>query len=182
MKRKTAKELLLDSFLELAETKSIDKITVREITQNCGYSPATFYRHFRDKYDLIAWSHAASVARIMEQIGVDGYQWKETLLEGAHNFDRYKEVLANLFLHTHGQDSFVRYMTDINFNALKKHILAVSGASELEEKTEMYVRIYCLGTVNLTCEWILGRYRATPEELAEVFEHSLPAPLHQYLL
>jgi len=54
MRRKTAKEILAESFRELAESKSVDKITVRDITQNCGYSAATFYRHFQDKYDLIA--------------------------------------------------------------------------------------------------------------------------------
>lgn len=47
MKRKTTKELLTESFRELAENKPIYKITVQEIVDNCGYSPATFYRHFR---------------------------------------------------------------------------------------------------------------------------------------
>ena len=51
MKRKTAKEILADSFHELAEDRQIDKITVREIAANCGYSSATFYRQFRDKYE-----------------------------------------------------------------------------------------------------------------------------------
>lgn len=54
MKRKTAKEILTASFQELAEKKSVDKITIQEIVDNCGYSPATFYRNFKDKYDLIA--------------------------------------------------------------------------------------------------------------------------------
>ena len=58
MKRKTAREILADSFRELAETRSVDKITVRDITDNCGYSTATFYRQFKDKYDLIAWQYA----------------------------------------------------------------------------------------------------------------------------
>lgn len=182
MKRKTAKEILAASFMELAETKPIDKITIRDITENCGYSPATFYRQFRDKYDLIAWNHARGVAAIMDQIGVDGYPWKQTLLDGAHSFQQQKEYLANLIHHTSGYDSFVCYMTEINYNALKKYILASTGTRELEEKTEMYVRIYCLGTVRLTCEWILGRYKVSPEELAEVYENSLPAPLHPYLL
>ena len=53
MKRKTAKEILADSFRELAEQKTVDKITVKDITENCGYSTATFYRQFKDKYDLI---------------------------------------------------------------------------------------------------------------------------------
>ena len=49
MKRKTAKEILTASFQELAAGKSIDKITIQEIVDNCGYSPATFYRNFKDK-------------------------------------------------------------------------------------------------------------------------------------
>ena len=36
MKRKTAKEILADSFRELAEKKPVDKITVPEIVENCG--------------------------------------------------------------------------------------------------------------------------------------------------
>ena len=36
-------------------------------------------------------------------------------------------------------------------------------------------------TVALTCDWILGRYSVTPEELAEVYEKSLPEPLKEYL-
>ena len=46
MKRKKAKEILAESFRELAANKSFDKITVKDITDNCGYSPATFYRQF----------------------------------------------------------------------------------------------------------------------------------------
>lgn len=41
MQRKTAKQILAESFREVAQTKSIDKITVRDITENCGYSGAT---------------------------------------------------------------------------------------------------------------------------------------------
>ena len=41
MKWKTAKEILAESFREIAEMKPIDKITVKDITKNCGYSTAT---------------------------------------------------------------------------------------------------------------------------------------------
>lgn len=36
MKRKTAKEILVESFRELAEKKPADKITVQEIAANSG--------------------------------------------------------------------------------------------------------------------------------------------------
>ncbi len=179
MKRKTAKEILVDSFRELAERKSIDKITIREITENCGYSSATFYRNFRDKYDLIAWEHTRGVAAIMDRIGTDGYPWKQALIDGAKGFEREKDYLANLFLHTSGHDSFIRYMTEINYSALKKHIEKSCG--RLDEVTEMYLRVYCYGTVMLTCEWVLGLFSADAKALAEVFEKSLPEPLKPYL-
>lgn len=76
MKRKTTKEILADSFRELAETRPVDKITIREIVDNCDYSPATFYRHFKDKYDLIAWDYVHRTTVIMDKIGKDEYEWK----------------------------------------------------------------------------------------------------------
>ena len=181
MKRKTAKEILTESFRELAESKSIDKITIQDIVDNCGYSPATFYRKFKDKYDLIAWDHTRRVAQIMGQIG-DSYPWKQTLIDGAKWLYAEKEYLANLFQHTTGHDSFIRYMTEINSSALRKHILAAGNKENLTSQEELYVRVYCLGTVLLTCEWILGRHEATPDEIAVIYENSLPEPLRQYLL
>lgn len=181
MKRKTAKEILLESFRELAEKKSVDKITVQDITENCGYSTTTFYRHFKDKYDLIGWDHTNYVAKVMDRIGVDDYLWSQTLTEGVNYFEQNKAYLANLFQHTNGHDSFVRNMTEINYEALKGYILKSGKISELDEKTDMYIRIYCLGTVNLVCEWILGKYHVTKQELAEILENSLPEPLRQYL-
>lgn len=81
--KENEKEILAESFWELAARKNIEEITVKDITENCRYSSATFYRHFRDKYDLIVWAYTESVAETMNKIGIDGYAWKKTLLEGA---------------------------------------------------------------------------------------------------
>ena len=67
MKRKTTKEILAESFRELAENRPVNKITIQEIVDNCGFSPATFYRHFRDKYDLIAWDYVHRTTEIMKK-------------------------------------------------------------------------------------------------------------------
>ena len=181
MKRKTAREILAESLRELAKTRPIDAITVRDITENCGYSTATFYRQFKDKYDLIAWEHAQRVAKIMAKIGVDGYTWKQTLWEGAQMFERERDYLANLLRHTSGHDAFLRYKTEINYEALKRHILQVSGRERLDDALDMVVRIYVLGTVMLSCEWILGLYPGSPEDLAEGFAQSVPTVLQAYL-
>ena len=74
MKRKTAKEILAESFRELAESKSVDKITVPEIVENCGYSKTTFYRLFKDKYDLMAWDYAQRILAIVGQTEREDYE------------------------------------------------------------------------------------------------------------
>ncbi len=181
MKRKTAKEILADSFRELAETKKIDKITVQDIVGNCGYSTATFYRQYKDKYDLIAWDYSRDVERILDQVGGGPHSWKQVLEDAADYYARHQDYLANLLLHTSGYDSFVRYMTEINYGSLKSIILFSSITGELDEKTEMLIRVYCLGTVNLTCEWILGNYSVSSAELKEVYELSLPETLKRFL-
>ena len=182
MKRKTAKEILMASFQEIAAAKRIDKITIQEIVDNCGYSPATFYRNFKDKYDLIAWEHARSVAEIMDQISIDSYMWKQTLYDGARLYNEKKDYLVNLLQHTSGHDSFMRYMTDINCAALEKYILSVNGNQKLTHEEMMVVKMYCHGLVGLACEWILGQINTTLEEIAAVYEHSIPDPLKKYLL
>lgn len=181
MKRKTSKEILAESFRELAEQKPIDKITIQDIVKNCGYSPATFYRQFKDKYDLIAWDYSHDVEKILDSVKGDYPSWKRALSDAATYFSTQKGYIANLLLHTNGFDSFVRNMTEIHYNCFRKCILKSAGADRLDEKTEMYIRLYCQGTVALTGEWILGKYGVETEELVEIYEKALPMPLQQYL-
>ncbi len=48
------RQLLLDSFNELkAGQSSIQSISVLDITERAGVNRATFYAHFRDKYELL---------------------------------------------------------------------------------------------------------------------------------
>lgn len=114
MKRKTAKEILAESFREVAETKSIDKITIRDIVDNCGYSPATFYRQFSDKYDLIAWDYVDRTTVIIDKVGVDAYQWKHTWADAVKFYSENREYMLNLLKNTAGHDAFVRYLSEAN--------------------------------------------------------------------
>ena len=47
--------LLAESLKELAVTRPIEKITIKEITDKAGVIRPTFYNHFQDKFELIEW-------------------------------------------------------------------------------------------------------------------------------
>lgn len=42
------KSMILSTFLQLAKTNSVDKITVKNLVETCGISRQSFYYHFQD--------------------------------------------------------------------------------------------------------------------------------------
>lgn len=104
------------------------------------------------------------------------------LTEVAEYYGKQRDYLSNLLLHTNGYDSFVNNMTQINYERLRFLILKVAPENKIDEITDMYIRAYCYGTVHLTCEWILGKYKVSLDELTQVYINTLPTPLNKYLL
>jgi len=51
----STKRALAESFEKLLSKRSFDKITVKDIVEDCGVNRQTFYYHFHDVYDLIEW-------------------------------------------------------------------------------------------------------------------------------
>ncbi len=47
------KKAIMDSFLHLIEKKPLDKITVRDIVDDCGINRNTFYYYFQDIYAVL---------------------------------------------------------------------------------------------------------------------------------
>ncbi len=52
----TMKETISSAYLTLANRKSIDKITIKDLVEECGISRQTFYYHFKDIIEVIDWT------------------------------------------------------------------------------------------------------------------------------
>ncbi len=62
----------------------------------------------------------------MDQTSSNDYKWKQTLYDAACLYKNNKEYLVNLLQNTSGHDSFLRYMTEINYAALPEMSKALS--------------------------------------------------------
>ena len=51
----TTKIALEASLKKLLLQKPMDKITINDLTTDCGISRMAFYYHFKDIYDLVEW-------------------------------------------------------------------------------------------------------------------------------
>ena len=52
----TTKQALEESLKHMLLKKPLDKITILDITEDCGISRMAFYYHFKDIYDLVEWA------------------------------------------------------------------------------------------------------------------------------
>jgi len=181
LKRKTTKEILAESFQELALKKSVEKITVKEITDNCQLSTTTFYRLFKDKYDLIIWDYLKTINEIIEKNVRDGYPWSRIIYDGLHYFWDHHEYIKNVILHTSGYDAFLRLQTAANIDILEGYIKKACGKGELDSDTKIYVKMYVFAIVQTIAAWIVGDIECTPTHLGQLFENTVPDPLRIYL-
>ena len=181
MKRKTTKEILADSFMELSQSKPISKITIADITENCSMTSPTFYRHFKDKYDLIAWIYVRMAQNNLAKIGQNGYLWKDTLLDGLHYYAANRKYMVNALKHTSGRDSFINQMTERNIGFISEEIRKKRDDHMVPVELVPLIKIYCYGTGQYLCEWLMDSKPASCEEVAAAMEACIPEKLKPYL-
>ena len=59
------KPMIADAFLKLSKEKNIDKITVKDIVDECGISRQSFYYHFQDILEVIEWSAEQAFQKLL---------------------------------------------------------------------------------------------------------------------
>ena len=72
------KRVLASTLKEMAEKKSLSKITINDLTQACDVSRQTFYNNFKDIYDLVEWIYLKEVVTPIER-GKIYDKWQDAL-------------------------------------------------------------------------------------------------------
>ena len=66
----TTKRALEASLKKLLLRKPLNKITINDITEDCGVNRMTFYYHFKDIYDLVDWILVEDAAKVLWKAGI----------------------------------------------------------------------------------------------------------------
>ena len=65
------KRAIVESFLHIAAKKPLDKITVRDIVDDCGVNRNTFYYYFQDVYAVLEEICAAAFVHVPDGLALD---------------------------------------------------------------------------------------------------------------
>ena len=59
------KNMIAEAFVKLSDEKAIDKITVKDVVEECNISRQSFYYHFQDILEVIEWSAEQSFEKLL---------------------------------------------------------------------------------------------------------------------
>lgn len=92
----TTKLALEASLKNMMAKKSFSRITIQDITDDCGISRMAFYYHFKDIYDLLEWSSTRDARKAMDGNVTSG-TWQKGLESTFEIMVENRELLLNVF-------------------------------------------------------------------------------------
>ena len=111
----TTKQALEESLKHMLLKKPLDKITIRDITEDCGISRMAFYYHFKDIYDLVEWACIEDASKALQ--GKKTYEtWQEGLLQIFEAVQENKPFILNAY-RCIGREQMERFLLDFHHRA-----------------------------------------------------------------
>ncbi len=172
--RDMTKRLFASAIEEMMETVPLEKIRVKDLCIRCSTDRQSFYYHFRDKYDLIAWIYARDYEDVLVSTG------------GEYSLDHAADILRHLW---EKRAFYRKAFTDKSQNAISAYIYqyyldlgtkAVRdrlGEEALTPEAVYDIKSHAYACLGHTVKWLEGRESYTPEEFARFQYRSMPLVL-----
>ncbi|MDE1548835.1 TetR/AcrR family transcriptional regulator [Jeotgalibaca caeni] len=170
------KREILGALTQLLEQKSIDEITVKEITDLAGINRGTFYLHYVDKYDLFEKSVNQVIVE-MRDIG------QTILMKVSENSDPEvlkKEVSSSMgaiFEYALENHRFIKSLLSENstysFHHKFNEILNDYFVETMKDSQTEVPPVYLVAAISYAVEglihsWLQGGMKESPEEMGDI--------------
>ena len=166
MKDRT-KLALAKALQELLNTKSLDEVRVSELCSRCNLQRQSFYYHFQDKYDLVAWIFIQDTGRVFAACGSQlTLQFVSSLLNTFYEKKQfYLRIMAD-----RSQNLPLLYIQDYVFRFCMSRYQKRDHTYELKAKVKFLV----YGSIGVVWEWLGDEHDFTSDELAQWMFDMIP--------
>lgn len=164
------KNMFAEELIRMVSEIPFEKVRVGDLCRRCNADRRTFYYHFMDKYDLIAWIFTRDYSESYN--AEKSYTLRHSINILEKMFERkefYKAVWSD-----HSQNAIrnyaYQYFYQLGTDAIKKHF----GIEKLSAEDDYAVRMHGHACVEISFEWLNGEVNYTPEEFARLQYHFMP--------
>mgnify|MGYP000778979737 CR=1 FL=1 len=134
-------------------TKSLDKITINELAEDCGISRMAFYYHFKDIYDLVEWVCVEDGTKALQ--GKKTYEnWQEGFCQIFEAVQENKPFIMNVYRCVDRQ-KIESYLNKLTYQLIADVVEEkCTGMQVAEEHKEFIAGFYKYGFVGVMLDWI----------------------------
>ncbi len=163
-RRQATKEAIEKAFVELLQTKDLDKISVSEICHITGYNRSTFYANYIDIYDL-----ADKIREGLEQQVEELFAVKDVLSTEVANKYNEGEYLK-LFRHIYDNQIFYKTYFKLGYDNQPIKLYDTDLALKLFDgkKVDYHMEFFRAGLNAILKKWLSGGCKETPEEINQI--------------
>lgn len=175
---KFTKKAIMMCFMELLEEKQIDKITVKDICENCEINRNTFYYYYCDIYAVLTEVFEYEKEKVLKELDENSTFYDE--------YRRYASVILNnkrAIIHIYKSKSnyvLSEYLETVTMNFVERFVRKKAENALLPERDIDYItKFYSYSIIGHTMKWIEEGLREYDNDLlkkiANTFDNTIDA-------
>ncbi len=166
MPSQLTKRALEESLKRLLLEKPLGKITIADITNDCGISRMTFYYHFQDIYDLVEWACEEDAARAIAG-NKTADTWQTGLLDTFLALRENKPFIASIY-HDMSREQVERFLVPVVSDLVKSVVDEHAARRHVREQDRDFIaRFFAHALIGTVLDWIARDMRDDPQQLVQ---------------
>lgn len=160
------KHALEESLKNLLLKKPLEKITINDITEDCGISRMTFYYHFKDIYDLIEWSCVEDARKALQ--GKKTYDtWEQGFLQIFEAVLDNKPFILNVYRSV-SREQVETYLYKLTYELLIGVVEEQAVGMRVRDEDKKFIAdFYKFAFVGLMLDWIRNDMKEAPQDIID---------------
>ena len=168
----TTKLALEASLKELLKKKPFDKITIADLTEDCGISRMAFYYHFRDIYDLVEWVCVEDGKKALRDKKTYD-TWQEAFLQIFEAVLENKPFIMNVY-HSVSREQIETYLFHLTHDLLYGVVQEKAKGTGISEADQSFIAdFYKYSFTGVMLDWIKDGMKVDYHMIAEKMHRTM---------
>lgn len=164
------KKVIADGFKVLMTKKPFEKITISDITSQCGLNRQTFYYHFQDKYELLNWIFDNdAMMPLTDNLTFDN--WSRKLLGLLQTIQDNAKFYSNALKTSYGQE-FKQFIMKATTKVFLETIEHITDKKKINNTDKIFIaEFFAYGVNGTIIQWVTSGMKESPEVIVSHLEN-----------
>ena len=169
---------VLTALSEVAADTPFEKISINQICDKAEISRATFYYHFKDKFDVVQWYFNLLAAEYLRKIG-RSLTWAEGYRLHTLEALKYKDLFQAAFVNR-GYQSLFKYAKRDRVKSLRETLVDYLH-TDIDDELEFQIQVMADMEVGAVSRWFKDGMDIDVDRFCAYLENVVPRRLHDLL-